>query len=204
MINENDIIIDDDLLSVEEQEKIKFVMCDENFPWFLGYEKIATSNPIWADHFKTITPNIQEYLQFVHAFVVNGQKNSDFVNDVLDPFLRASKKYGFDDRIIRIKSNFCTKVQKNSIDVHQSPHVDTKIKHWVMIYYVNDSDGDTFIFNEKLEHPNPIESVNTLTIKQRIKPKQGRVVLFDGAHLHAGSHPSDANSRLVINYVFPK
>ena len=39
----------------------------------------------------------------------------------------------------------------------------------VMFYYVMDSDGDTIIYNETEESEN-------YTIKQRVTPKQGRVV----------------------------
>ena len=29
------------------------------------------------------------------------------------------------------------------------PHIDSEYPHWIAIYYVNDSDGDTHIFEEK-------------------------------------------------------
>ena len=61
------------------------------------------------------------------------------------------------------------------------------------IYYVNDSDGDTFIFNEKKSHSGEV------TLKQRISPKKGSLVLFDANHLHAGNNPIDNYSRVVVN-----
>lgn len=203
-MNNDDIIVDDNLISLEKQNHIKSLLTAEHFPWFLGYEKTSTTHPNWTNHFNKLTNNIFEYSQFVHLYVQDGKPNSDFINDVASIFLEAVNKYNIDDRIIRIKSNYCTKVSCDNIDAHQSPHVDCQSNHWVMIYYVNDSDGDTFIFNEKLEHPTPIEEVKSLSIKQRITPKQGRVVIFDGAHLHAGMHPRLNDSRMVINYVFPK
>jgi hypothetical protein len=95
-------------------------------------------------------------------------------------------------------------VHVDNPDAHQIPHTDSIKDHWVILYYVADSDGDTFIFNEKLREDEPIWNVKNLSIKQRISPKQGRVVIFDGAHLHAGMHPRNHYNRVVTNFVFAK
>jgi hypothetical protein len=110
MLDKNKIIIDDDLLTVEEQEEIKQTFQSEYFPWFLGVDKNSTVGNKWADHFSKITSNIFEYSQFVHVFVVEGKGNSSFVDLIAKIHLKAGEKYGFDDSITRIKSNFCTKV----------------------------------------------------------------------------------------------
>ena len=55
------------------------------------------------------------------------------------------------------------------------------------MYYVIDSDSDTFIFDEN-------ES-----IVDRIKPKRGRLLFMRGDVLHAGAHPVKFDKRLVIN-----
>ena len=39
-----------------------------------------------------------------------------------------------------------TNIPRDDVD---SPHVDLIVPHFVMLYYVNDSDGDTLIYNEK-------------------------------------------------------
>ena len=73
-----------------------------------------------------------------------------------------------------------------------TPHIDLEEDHFVMLYYVCDSDGDTIIYNEKVKSEN-------YTIQQRITPKQGRVVLFDGACYHTAEQPLN-NMRCVVNY----
>ena len=73
------------------------------------------------------------------------------------------------------------------------PHVDAEYPHDVLLYYINDSDGDTIIFNEKKGF------CGTPTIKQTIKPKKGRLVMFNGHHLHAGELPRTNEKRLVLN-----
>jgi hypothetical protein len=36
----------------------------------------------------------------------------------------------------------------------------------------------------------------------KISPKKGRIVIFDGKTLHAGSHPYLSDFRMVINFNF--
>ena len=59
-----------------------------------------------------------------------------------------------------------------------------------LIYYVNDSDGDTIFFNDNLKE-----------IK-RVNPKKGKAVLFDSNILHCGSNPINTLNRVVINFIF--
>jgi len=66
-------------------------------------------------------------------------------------------------------------------------HVDRRSEHVVCLYYVNDSDGDTVLFNGDTEE-----------VIQRVTPKRGRVVLFDGGTYHASGKPT-VNCRAVIN-----
>ena len=78
---------------------------------------------------------------------------------------------------------------------HQhKPHVDDKdTEHWAAIYYVNDSDGDTILYNEKAPHE------GELTVMDRITPKANRLLIFDGATIHTGHSPSHHANRVIIN-----
>jgi len=71
-----------------------------------------------------------------------------------------------------------------------SIHVDLDIDHLVCLYYVNNSDGDTVLFEEDKK-----------TEIKRVTPKKGRVVFFDGSIPHCSSRPS-LNTRAVINMDF--
>lgn len=64
-------------------------------------------------------------------------------------------------------------------------HRDYSFPHWVLLYYVNSTDGDTVIFQNEQR-------------VERISPRRGRVVLFDGNLLHASS-TSTASPRIVLN-----
>jgi hypothetical protein len=84
------------------------------------------------------------------------------------------------------------------------PHVDTTIPHETCIYYINSTDGDTVLFDQKYDpslskHDNDNKKK---TEHSRITPMQGKAVLFDGLRYHA-SNPSKTDLRFVlnINYV---
>ena len=90
-----------------------------------------------------------------------------------------------------------TNIPKDDVD---TPHVDLVAPHFVMLYYVRDSDGDTIIYNEKTKFDGcaPDPKMN-YTIKKKVSPKQGRVVLFNGIHFHASEQPNN-NLRCIVNY----
>jgi hypothetical protein len=69
---------------------------------------------------------------------------------------------------------------------HYEPHVDSDIPHIVVLYYVNDADGDTYFFDD---------DGNTI---KTVSPKKGRVAVFDGSIMHGGGVPKKGK-RSVVN-----
>jgi len=70
---------------------------------------------------------------------------------------------------------------------HYAPHIDFPIPHTVLLYYVNDADGNTVFFNKKNE------------VVEEITPKKGRLLVFDGTVYHGGGIPR-TGPRCVVNY----
>ena len=64
-------------------------------------------------------------------------------------------------------------------------HVDYKIPHLVLIYYVNTVDGDTLIYEDN-------------KIIERVSPKRGRCLLFNGSLQHTSTSPA-LGPRIIIN-----
>ena len=77
-------------------------------------------------------------------------------------------------------------------------HFDTPNPHHVLIYYVNDSDGDTFFFDRR--HGEVWITDGNYKVIDRVSPKKGRFVLFDGSIYHAGSNPREYDRRMVLNF----
>jgi len=81
---------------------------------------------------------------------------------------------------------FLTTPQQSSLDYY-APHTDLNYPHWVVLYYVNNADGDTAFYNTVGD------------IIKTVTPKKGRVVLFNGLIKHSGGIPKD-QSRCVVNF----
>jgi ectoine hydroxylase-related dioxygenase (phytanoyl-CoA dioxygenase family) len=60
---------------------------------------------------------------------------------------------------------------------------------------VNDTDGDTIIFDEKYD-ASELELLNP----KRVPPRKGKAVFFNGEHYHASCNPIKSKKRVVINY----
>ena len=92
--------------------------------------------------------------------------------------------------IFRIKANLTTRNVLSNRQIKLLEHRDIECgvdKNYIsLIYYVNDSDGDT-IFKDS---------------KEKITPKANRLIIFDGSLLHTGSSPKNSKTRVLLNSNF--
>ena len=87
------------------------------------------------------------------------------------------------------------KKEHNGVHVDLPPH----LPHVACVYYVNDSDGDTIIYEQTI-HDTPGGSQNVeVREHKRVTPRRGRAVFFDGSRYHCSSQPS-INYRTIINF----
>ena len=71
-----------------------------------------------------------------------------------------------------------------------APHPDTRLDKFItVLYYVNDSDGDTFFFEGDM-------------CISRMKPIKGTAAMYPSKTWHAGSTPTKHETRIVINMIF--
>ena len=119
------------------------------------------------------------------------------ITDIDDKIIEASKIKKIDILQGRSFLSTPTNIPRDDVD---TPHVDLVAPHFVLLYYVCDSDGDTIIYNEKtkFDSSRPNSDMN-FTIKKKVSPKQGRVVLFNGIHYHTAEQPNH-NLRCIVNY----
>jgi hypothetical protein len=86
----------------------------------------------------------------------------------------------------------------NYVHKHMFPQTDWKSPHKKLIYYINSSDGNTIIFNEKKDE---CKNYDPMTVKKEITPVQNKACIFDGLNYHADS-PSKETTRYVITINF--
>jgi hypothetical protein len=90
---------------------------------------------------------------------------------------------------------------------YHNPHVDFYQPHHSALYYVNDSDGDTCIFDQTFDDVSLEQSLiytaeQRFTLARRIAPKKGKMIGFPGKHYHASMHPTEASHRIAIAFSF--
>ena len=143
----NKILLFDDIIDLDYQNTIKEILLGDrqykgyDFPWYLTHD---VTKPAKAD--SQLRP------AFFHGYV-------DYPSELSSIF---------HDLFIRLIQNSCAKIDKKNVDAIQgrsfcqlpissdkisvdTPHIDIKENHFVMLYYVCDSDGDTIIYNEQVE-----------------------------------------------------
>lgn len=77
------------------------------------------------------------------------------------------------------------------------------LSHWSSVYYVNDSDGETIIYNAHEDDCSIQDSdLSENNIKHTVEPKANRIVIFDGNYYHTGHSPSKHKNRVIINSNF--
>lgn len=100
--------------------------------------------------------------------------------------------------IMRVKANLLTRGK--GIGYHL-PHVDSNVDHKVFLYYVNDSDGDTYMFDKVFDSNIKVDP-DTFNVVEKITPEMGKAILFDGRQYHASSSPINSDYRCIINIDF--
>ena len=183
------IYVFDDIIEKDYQNKIKNILIgesrynDEDFPWY--YIDDVTASGDYEN---------QKRGAFVHDYVhYEYGIESDFHYLFLDLIKNSCSKLKIKEVDALQGRSFLqlpTNIKREDVD---SPHIDSQFKHFVMLYYVCDSDGDTIIYNEKMI------SEKGFTVQKKVTPKQGRVVLFNGSFYHTAQQPNHG-IRCVVNY----
>lgn len=166
-------------------------------PNWLWQYRTETSGQYEAPDFAWIEDeNTEDVPQLIH--VVGGNNSADA--QIISPLMyNISELVGFKPKFQRIKVNLLwPNALRNNPNSYHRPHADHgQIDAKSLIYYVNDSDGDTIIFDKHWNGENP----GKLTAVERITPKAGAAVLFDSTRYHTSSSPTK-NVRSVINFIF--
>lgn len=171
-----------------------------------SFNKYSTSgDPNLDKLFYTKEPTA-EHLQFRYVFVDGNVVKSPYLQFIAPLIASYENHFGKIKATQRIKSNLLVPQKGPAL---QRPHADDmELTSYdstgyiggrkTLLYYVNNSDGDTILYNERFEG----KPVGELTISQKITPVKGRAVIFDSNQLHSACLPTDKRYRIIINCVF--
>lgn len=149
----------------------------------------------------TLTPDTVDHGQMCcSVFNIKNSQPAPFHSalGLLDQILQAVLKHcdGIElEKVYRCKVNLLFVDSGRKDHHHHVPHVDDdKDNTLAIVYYCNDTDGDTFVFNE-------FYKTDSLTLKERVSPKRNRALVFDANRYHASSSPKTGDNRFVVNFA---
>jgi hypothetical protein len=192
----------DDLVEPTVADEIERLMTSRGFPWFFYANVNNTLRPEERQAHPTVIcddPRFEESFGFSHLIFPTGEPGTPspwmhYPKHLFEAFLNRHRL--LPTKLLRVKANLLVRSPAPSGPRPFAPHVDLPTPHWVMIYYVNDSDGDTLILDKT--YPDR----ENAAVLHAVSPKKGRAILFDGRHYHCGTCPSRHDARIVFNYDF--
>jgi hypothetical protein len=169
----------DEILSENLEKELHDTLLSPYFPWYFN-DTIANGNNNEVTDF-----------QFIHTLFT---KDGEWISSVasLGKILleEATKKFGIKKySLIRMKANLQT-LSGYGANMHSIHKDEYNTGYKSLLYYVNDSDGNTLIIDEKKEN-----------IIQQVSPKRNSAILFDSNTWHSSSPPLKNKRRVVINTI---
>lgn len=193
----NDIIEIENFIPIDYQNHIESVMTGMEFPWVFN-KNMVSGDDVFLD-------NDNNHAGFNHFFFEHQKTQSNFFQLFYPLVLTITSKVDVPfNMLIRMRANMTLANPESKLDWHM-PHIDSFMPHYNAIYYVNDTDGDTVIFNETNDDYDPgqndIRTIkqNKFTVKHRVEPKRGKLVVFSGKYYHSSSPVRHHKYRCVIN-----
>lgn len=186
-MNDN-ILILDDVIPEAYADAVENFIFKLNFPWW--YQSDSAFGPNSSDIF---FPSLN------HCLVRHGETVNPSFEFLLPMLYYVSDRINLNfNAVISAKSCLQLPLIMTSEDRSNNPHVDVELDHTVILYYVNDSDGETIIY-DKIYEKNVDFKKDQLSIRQRITPKKGRFLIFNGKYLHNSTTPK-YGPRCVLNF----
>lgn len=181
----------DDAVNILDQIYIKDTLLSSAFPWYFTNDVTEVSG-------------YQSRPAFYHNYMLDGKVNSSFFK-IIKLLVKLTER-AIDrkfDRVLHARSFCQLPLSENVVDhsVLDQYHIDMERPHWVILYYVNDHDGETILSNTCYDYSGSnIIDTNThqFDIIKRVQAQQGRLLFFNGKHYHTASQPK-LNHKCVIN-----
>jgi hypothetical protein len=187
-------LVIDDFVPLEFQEELKKKMFSINFPWYAhtldtDVEKVNQRTYAYA-------PGL------AHVMLNKDGKQSNFLEETYPIMERVAQTLHLNEIKLGLARAFLQYPLTISSGL-TTPHIDNpNVNHTVVVYYVKDSDGDTVLYNKSHNMGDTVVHDCALCeedIVLRVKPKQGRVLIFEGSTFHSLVLPQQ-DIRCIMNF----
>lgn len=173
---------------------IQDTIFNDSFPWYYKPSITLDNKPKYTCNEVTFAENQSGFGHMFYSEDRGGKISPYF--DMLAPFINACVMQIPEveiNKLIRVRGQLTI---KNGEQACHYPHVDFDYPHKTILLYLNNSSGNTFMFNEFFEED---ADITELTYQTEYTPNENTVVLFDGLQYHASSFPTENNYRYVLN-----
>jgi hypothetical protein len=172
------------------------LMLGSDFDWYWNPGTI-----LGEDYGTIIDSKTKDTPQFTHTIFLDKQQKSTYYHYFSEMLGIIEKEAGSKiKKVVRIKANLMMGDSSYPDGLYNGPHIDYEGPNLLsFVYYVNDSDGDTILFDSHLDgNPHNITELNEI---DRQTPKAGTGILFDSKRVHTSTSPKLTDRRVVVNYV---
>jgi hypothetical protein len=187
------VTIVDNILSEEKFNNLSDEVLSRNFPWF--FNRTPPSHGGVNDIFLHGWGNTVLFREQVMY-----DPNNTLLQAAENILIQAGEDL---QELLRVRLILNTATDKN---YENGAHVDISYEHRTALFYFNDSDGDTIVYNERFDpdygpDTNSFykEKITHLTQLTAVTPKANRLFIFDGLHYHTGTTPTTVPRRVVMN-----
>lgn len=191
-------VIVENAIPKQYQDEIQGMVMSNNFPWTTVHEKYADGTCSWSFSYLALNDGPDR------APLSTAMPAANLLMPIA--YTMAEKIGKKLTKILRIRIGLLLPspaIAPSAEDLQfmtpsyggDEPHIDFWCPQYTGLYYINSSDGDTVIFNETQESDNYTEQVRSRSIR-------GNICVFDGAHYHASTKPTNTYGRLVVSYNF--
>jgi hypothetical protein len=190
LVNLLDFKICDGVVSLEDQLNFKDLFYRYDFPWYYNAD-VSTNN------------GYQKRPGMFHKFISSDNKINSPYFDIVIKLVKyaeqiSNRKF---DRVLRASTFLQFPLSHDIVDhnVLDQYHIDRDDPHWVILYYVNDYDGETVFSNTLYDgSEKSIVDRDNFNVVKRVQGKQGRFSFFDGRIYHAATQPRK-DMKCIIN-----
>ncbi len=184
----------DNFLDEKNFRKFADFVESPDFPWFYISN---VSLPPGAD---MLDPLARETFGYNHMIFNHETNDKSFVFQSMPLILTTFEEtFGVKiKKLLRIRMGMKHPKIGFTADNYNLPHVDYFTPHATLIYYINDSDGPTHVFDQT--YTEQTGEPETFTIKNKIEPKANRMLyLENGLVYHTAANPMVHDRRIVLN-----
>src|SRR5882724_3485216 len=145
-------IVCDDFVEPAVADEFERLMLSNQFPWFF-YANVNYGTPPPEGHQSPTlihdATRFQDSFGFAHLLFPGGPADAPWFAHSMNVLKLFLHKHGLTQKkLLRIKANLLVRSAVPAGPRPFTPHVDMPVPHLAMIYYVNDSDGDTVILDK--------------------------------------------------------